>query len=263
MFFENVSMRTKPRPFCPPRQLKQQTLKLTLVKVSALVQCLSTEGQTRPEIQFIFYHLCSPSNLSNIRTRSAHFLQNPLFTLEPPKRHVGHFTCVCLRPEHKQRRTAVNAFQHCFNSFKNEAWIHTSPPYPALSAAATRCHCGLFVLSFPFFHLPPLQTVDSLSNRKQMGDLCCGLLPNGANSHYNVCKLCLFSPSLTSTPCTTLPSDVFNTCFRCRRVILLCLVLLITGYLSPSAQNGKNRHHLFCGAVQSDLFHRCWGWVIK
>lgn len=119
------------------------------------MQCLSTEGQTRPEIQFIFYHLCSPSNLSNIRTRSAHFLQNPLFTLEQPKRHVGHFTCVCLRPEHKQRRTAVNAFQHCFNSFKNEAWIHTSPPYPALSAAATRCHCGLFVLSFPFFHLPP------------------------------------------------------------------------------------------------------------
>lgn len=104
-----------------------------------------------------FYHLCSPSNLSNIRTRSAHFLQNPLFTLEQPKRHVGHFTCVCLRPEHKQRRTAVNAFQHCFNSFKNEAWIHTSPPYPALSAAATRCHCGLFVLSFPFFHLPPFK----------------------------------------------------------------------------------------------------------
>lgn len=82
------------------------------------------------------------------------------------------------------------------------------------------------------FILPPLQTVDSLSNKKQMGDLCCGLLPNGANSHYNVCKLCLFSPSFTSTPCTTLPSDVLNTCFRCRRVILICLVLLITGCLS-------------------------------
>lgn len=121
--------------------------------------------------------------------------------------------------------------------------------------------CSFFHFLFSTF--PPLQTVDSLSNGKQMGDLCCGLLPNGANSHYNVCKLCLFSPSLTSTPCTTLPSDVFNTCFRCRRVILLCLVLLITGYLSPSAQNGKNRHHLFCGAVQSDLLHRCWGWVIK
>lgn len=86
------------------------------------------------------------------------------------------------------------------------------------------------------FHPPPSKL--SLSNRKQMGDLCCGLLPNGANSHYNVCKLCLFSPSLTSTPCTTLPSDVFNTCVVWR-VILICLVLLITGYLSSLAQNGK------------------------
>lgn len=133
---------------------------------------------------------------------------------------------------------------------KKNAWIHTFPHptlrYQLLPHDVTVA-CAFFHFLFSTF--PPLQTVDSLSNRKQMGDLCCGLLPNGANSHYNVCKLCLFSPSLTSTPCTTLPSDVFNTCFRCRRVILLCLVLLITGYLSPSAQNGKNRHHLFCGAV--------------
>lgn len=65
-----------------------------------------------------------------------------------------------------------------------------------------------------------------------MGDLCCRLQPNGANSHYSVCKLCLFSPSFTSTPCTVLPSDVFDTCFRRRRLSFRCPVLLITGYLS-------------------------------
>lgn len=78
---------------------------------------------------------------------------------------------------------------------------------------------------------PPHCWLPLPSDRKQMGDLCCGLLPNGANSHYSVCKLCLFSPCFTSTPCTTLPSDVLNTCLRCRRVILMCLVLLIR-YLS-------------------------------
>lgn len=91
---------------------------------------------------------------------------------------------------------------------------------------------------------PPLQTVDSLSNKKQMGDFCCGLLPNGANSHYSVCKLCLFSSSFTSTLCTSLPSDVFNTCFQCRYVILICFVVLITGYLSYFGLNGKQTSDL-------------------
>lgn len=89
------------------------------------------------------------------------------------------------------------------------------------------------------FHVFPRIPVDSLSNKKQMGDFCCGLLPNGANSHYSVCKLCLFSPSFTSTLCTSLPSDVFNTHFQCRYVILICFVLLVTGYLSCFSPNGK------------------------
>lgn len=92
-----------------------------------------------------------------------------------------------------------------------------------LPAAAIGCRCGPFIPAFPFSSFP-LQTVDSLSNKKQMGDLCCRLLPNVANSHYNVCKLCLFSPRFPSTPCTILPLDVFNTCFQRRRVILMCLV---------------------------------------
>lgn len=70
---------------------------------------------------------------------------------------------------------------------------------PVLPAAAIGCHCGLLILSLPLSSFP-LQHVDSLSNKKQMGDLCCRLLPNGANSHYSVCKLCLFSSSFTSTP---------------------------------------------------------------
>ena len=108
---------------------------------------------------------------------------------------------------------------------------------------------------FPF-HPSPLQTVDSLSNRKQMGDLCCGLLPNGANSHYNVCKLCLFSPSFTSTPRNILPSDVFRTCFRCRHVILICLLLLIAGYhLGFSAPNGKHFVHNYSVGLLSVRFY--------
>lgn len=120
------------------------------------------------------------------------------------------------------------------------ASIH--PHSPVISPAAIRCHCDPLILAFPFSSLPH-QTDDSLSNRKQMGDLCCRLVPNGANSYYNVCKLCLFSPSFSSTPCTTLPSDLFNTCFRCRCVT--CLVLLITRYLSSLAQNGKQTSVLF------------------
>lgn len=126
--------------------------------------------------------------------------------------------------------------------------------FPVLSAAALRCHCGLFIFSFPFSSCP-LQTVDSLSNKKQMGDLCCGLLPNGANSHYSVCKrLCLFSSSFTTTPCTILPSDVFNTCFQCRHVFLTCPVSLITGYYHVQHKMG-NRHQisLFCRAAYRDL----------
>lgn len=126
--------------------------------------------------------------------------------------------------------------------------MYPSTPSPVLSAAAVRCRCGPFIFTFPFPSFP-LQTVDSISNRKQMGDLCCGLLPNGANSHYNVCKLCLFSPSFTSTPCTTLPSDVSDTCFRCRRVILICLVLLIRRYLSSLVQNGKQTYYFPVGLL--------------
>lgn len=107
------------------------------------------------------------------------------------------------------------------------SWFGSTPAtiqiLPVLPAAAEGCHCGLLILSRPFSSFP-LQHVDSLSNKKQMGDLCCRLLPNGANSHYSVCKLCLFCSSFTSTPCTILPSDVFNTCFRCRCVILMGLV---------------------------------------
>lgn len=108
---------------------------------------------------------------------------------------------------------------------------------PVLWAAATWCHCGPSVISYLF--VPP-----SFSNKKQMGDFPCGLLPNGANSHYSVCKLCLFSSSFTSTLCTSLPSDVFNTCFQCRYVILICFVVLITGYLSYFGLNGKQTSDL-------------------
>lgn len=96
-------------------------------------------------------------------------------------------------------------------SFYSCLSIHPHPP--VLPAAAIGCQCGPLFRSLlsPSLLLP---TVASLSNKKQMGDLCCRLLPNGANSHYNVCKLCLFSPSFTSTLCTTLPSDVLNACFR-------------------------------------------------
>lgn len=93
--------------------------------------------------------------------------------------------------------------------------------------------------SVSYFTSPPRIPVDSLTNKKQMGDFCCGLLPNGANSHYSVCKLCLFSPSFTSTPRTSSPSDVFNTYFQCRYVSVICFVLLITGYLSYFSPNGK------------------------
>lgn len=139
----------------------------------------------------------------------------------------------------------LNANECCFFVMRVCTCRHPSTPCRVLSAAAVRCHCGPFTPVFPFSSIP-LQTADSLSNKKQMGDLCCGLLPNGANSHYNVCKLCLFSPSFTSTPCTILPSDVFNACFRCRCVILICLVVLITGYLSSLAQNGKQTPGIIC-----------------
>lgn len=105
---------------------------------------------------------------------------------------------------------------------------------PVLPAASTWCRCGPSVTS-RLRRIP----VDSLSNKKQMGDFCCGLLPNRANSHYSVCKLCLFSPSFTSTLCTSLPSDVFNIYFQYRNAILICFVLLITGYLSYFSPNGK------------------------
>lgn len=39
------------------------------------------------------------------------------------------------------------------------------------------------------FHSSP--TVDSLPNKKQMGDFCCRQQPNGAKSHYSACKLCI------------------------------------------------------------------------
>lgn len=56
---------------------------------------------------------------------------------------------------------------------------------------------GGVTVACPFFHFlfHSSLTVDSLSNKKQMGDFCCRLQPNGANSQYTCCKLCI-SPHL-------------------------------------------------------------------
>lgn len=48
--------------------------------------------------------------------------------------------------------------------------------------------------------VPSLLRLLSLSNKKQMGDFCSRLLPNGANSHYSVCKLCCSSPAPPRAP---------------------------------------------------------------
>lgn len=78
----------------------------------------------------------------------------------------------------------------------------------ALSASARWCRCSLSFLPLPDLVFPPL-TIKSPSNRKQMGDFCCRLLPNGANSHYSVGKRCYSSPPPPPhPPRTILPSDV-------------------------------------------------------
>lgn len=149
------------------------------------------------------------------------------YTVYNPLRHFS----VCNKNKPETRCKMINQVS-CFTiTLKVNTITRPSTPSLVLSIAATRCHYSPSILLFPSSSIP-LQTADSLSNRKQMGDFCCRLQPNGANSHYNVCKLCLCSPSFTSTPCTTiLPSDVFDTCFRHRRLIFRCPVLLITGYL--------------------------------
>lgn len=129
-----------------------------------------------------------------------------------------------------------------------------------LSAAARRCHCGPLIPVFPFSSPPSnLLTPFPIGNRWetfaagycQMEQI---LITTSASSVYSL-------PASPPPRCTISPFDVFDTCFRCRHVVLICLVLLITGYLSSLAQNGKHTECL-CRAAHSDILP-CGSWPVR